>query len=98
MLTAVAVVAGLYVLWLLRTVIGVVFMAIFLAVALGPAVGYFERKLRLGRAPAIVATYISLGLAVTVIGFLVVPPIVEQTAKFIENVPEYVADLRDNDR
>jgi predicted PurR-regulated permease PerM len=79
-LTAVAVVAGLYTLWLIRTVIGVVFIAVFLAVALGPAVGFFERKLRLTRAPAIVATYISLGVAVTIIGFLVVPPIVEQTA------------------
>ena len=98
-LTAAAVVAGLYLLWLIRAVIGLVFMAIFLAVALGPAVDFFERRLQIGRALAIVATYLSLILVVvTLIGLLVVPPIVEQTAKFVENVPEYVADLRDNER
>ena len=96
-LTTVGVLAALYLLWVIRGVIGVVFMAVFLAVALGPAVDFFQGKLRLARAPAIVVTYISLGLIVTVIGFLVVPPIVEQTAKFVENVPEYVADLRDNE-
>jgi predicted PurR-regulated permease PerM len=95
-LTTVGVLGGLYLLWVIRGVIGVVFMSVFLAVALGPAVDFFQRKFRLPRAPAIVATYISLGLVATVIGFLVVPPIVEQTAKFIENVPEYVEDLGDN--
>jgi predicted PurR-regulated permease PerM len=95
-LTAVGVIGALYLLWVIRGVIGIVFMSVFLAVALGPAVDYFQRRLKLARAPAIVATYLSLGLIVTVIGFLVVPPIVEQSAKFIENVPEYVADLRDN--
>ena len=96
-LTTVGVLSGLYLLWVIRGVIGIVFMSVFLAVALGPAVDFFQRKLRLPRAPAIVATYISLGVVVTIIGFLVVPPIVEQTAKFIENVPEYVADLRDSE-
>jgi predicted PurR-regulated permease PerM len=95
-LTAVAVVAALYLLWLIRHVIAVMFMSVFLAIALGPAVDFFQRRLPIGRAPAILATYLSLLLAVVLIGFLVVPPIVEQTAKFVENVPEYVVDLRDN--
>src|SRR4051812_31799174 len=71
-------------------------MSVFLAIALGPAVDFFQRRLPIGRAAAILATYLSLLLIVVAIGFLVVPPIVEQTAKFVENVPEYVADLRDN--
>jgi predicted PurR-regulated permease PerM len=88
--------AGLYVLWLIRGVILVLFMSVFLAVALGPAVDFYQRRLRLRRAAAIGVTYITLGLIATVIALLVVPPIVEQSSKFIENVPEYVADLRDN--
>jgi predicted PurR-regulated permease PerM len=95
-LTATAVIAGLYVLWLIRYVIALFFMSVFLAVALGPAVAFFQRRLRLNRAMGIVATYLSLLLVVVAVGFLVVPPIVEQTAKFVENVPEYVADLGDN--
>jgi predicted PurR-regulated permease PerM len=97
-LTAVGVIAGLYLLWLIRGVILVVFIAVFLAVALGPAVDFWQRRLRGRRTAAIAVTYLTLLLAVTIAGFLVVPPIVEQTAKFVENVPEYVADLRDNQR
>lgn len=95
-LTAAGVIAGLYLLWLIRGVIGLVFISLFLAVALGPAVALFERRLKLNRPTAILVTYGSLLLIVVSIGFLVVPPIVEQTAKFVENVPEYVADLREN--
>jgi predicted PurR-regulated permease PerM len=95
-LTAIGVVAGLYLLWLIRGVIGVVFMAVFLAVALGPAVDWFERRVGARRSMAILLTYLSLLLTVAAIGFLVVPPIVEQTTKFVENVPEYAAQIRDN--
>jgi predicted PurR-regulated permease PerM len=96
LLTAIAVLAGLYLLWLIRGVILILFMSVFLAVALGPAVDFFQRRLRLRRVGAIAMTYFSLLLVATVIGFLVVPPIVEQSAKFIDNVPEYVQTIGDN--
>src|SRR3712207_550880 len=96
-LTTIGVVAGLYVLWLIHGVIMLVFIAIFLAVALGPAVDWYQRRLHVKRIVAIVLTYLSLLAVVTVIGLLVIPPIVEQTAKFVENVPEYVEDIGDND-
>ena len=92
-LTAIGVVAVLYLLWLIRHVIGVLFMSVFLAVALGPAVDFFQRRLRLRRGMAILSTYLSLLITVVALGFLVVPPIVEQTAKFVENVPEYINDV-----
>lgn len=96
LLTAAAVLAGLYLLWLIRGVILILFVSVFLAVALGPAVDFYQRRLRLRRIAAIGLTYVTLLLVATVIGLLVVPPIVEQTTKFVENVPEYVADLGDN--
>jgi predicted PurR-regulated permease PerM len=96
LLTAIAVFAGLYLLWLIRGVILILFMAVFLAVALGPAVDFYQRRLHLRRVAAIAVTYLNLLLVATVIGFLVVPPIVEQTVKFIDNVPEYVETLGDN--
>ena len=95
-LTAVGVVAGLYGLWLIRGVIMVLFVSVFLAVALGPAVDFYQRRLRVKRIVAIGITYLNLLLVATLIVLLVVPPIVEQTAKFIENVPEYVDDLGEN--
>src|SRR4051794_38979560 len=71
-------------------------MAVFLAVALGPAVDFYQRRLRLRRVAAIGVTYLTLLLVATVIGFLVVPPIVEQSAKFLENLPEYVDTIGNN--
>lgn len=97
-LTATAVIAGLYMLWLIRGVVMLLFLAVFLAVALGPAVDFYQRRLHVRRAVAIGVTYLTLFLVVTLLGLLVVPPIVEQTAKFVENVPEYVADLGENKR
>src|SRR3954468_4022763 len=72
-------------------------MAVFLAVALGPAVDFYQRRLRLRRVAAIGVTYLTLLLVATVIGFLVGPPIVEQSAKFVENVPEYVDTIGNNE-
>jgi predicted PurR-regulated permease PerM len=97
-LTAVAVVAGLYLLWLIRAVILILFVSVFFAVALGPAVDFYQRRLHLRRIVAIGATYLTLLLGVTLIGFLVVPPIVDETAKFVDNVPGYVDDVGHNKR
>ena len=96
LLTTAAVLGGLYLLWLIRGVILILFMAVFLAVALGPAVDFYQRRLRLKRVAAIALTYVNLLLVATVIGFLVIPPIVEQSAKFVQNVPEYVQTIGDN--
>jgi len=65
--------------------------ALFLAIALSPSVTrlarLFHSKSRvLGTALAYIAVVIVLGLVV----FLVVPPIVDQTAKFARNVPHLI--------
>ena len=94
-LVAAVVAAALYLLYRIRTVVGLVFIALFIAVALGRAVDRFER-LGLKRWLAILATYLTMLLAVFGLGLLIVPPIVSQTNKFIKNVPHYVDDLQKN--
>jgi predicted PurR-regulated permease PerM len=95
-LVAIAVVAGLYLLWLIRSVIGTLFISVFLAVALGPAVDFFQRRLHIRRGLAIGVTYVSLFVAVFGVALLVVPPIVNQTNRFVNHVPGYIDDLRNN--
>ena len=92
-LVAIAVVAALYFLWLVRSVIGMLFIAVFLAVALGPVVEFFSRR-GLKRPLAILLTYVLLLLSVFGLGLLVVPPIVNGVNDFVKNVPGYVSDLR----
>ena len=96
MLVAAAVAAALYLLYSIRSVIGLVFIAAFIAVALGRPVDFFERRLRLKRWLAILTTYLCLLGAVVVLGLLVVPPIVNETNHFVRHVPSYVDDLKEN--
>jgi predicted PurR-regulated permease PerM len=92
-LVAITVVATLYFLYLIRTVLGLLFIALFLAIALGPVVGFFVRR-KVKRSLAILLTYVMLLGSVFGLGLLVVPPIVTGVNQFVKNVPGYVDDLR----
>ena len=82
-LATLAIIAFVYLAWHIVTWI---LVAVFLALALNPAVEYIERRgLKRGYAAAIVFV---LALAAMVgLGFLVLPPLVRQVADFIEAVP-----------
>lgn len=94
-MTAVAVVAVLYFLYLIRQVLGAIFIAIFIAVALAPVVEFLVRR-KVPRSLAILLTYIALLGSVFGLGLLVVPPIVSGVNGFVDDVPGYVEDLRDS--
>ena len=94
----VATAATLALLWFLyrvRTVVALVLISVFLAVALGPAVDFFERR-RLPRAASILVVYGLIFLALFGIGLLIVSPVVEETTKLVGNVPEYIEGTRQN--
>jgi predicted PurR-regulated permease PerM len=93
--TLVALGVLLYTLYLVRSVIGLVFIAVFLAVALGPAVEH-ARRLRLPRPAAILLVFLALFLAIFVVGSLVVPPIVDEVQAFADDIPSYIQDAREN--
>jgi predicted PurR-regulated permease PerM len=93
--TLVALVVLLYVLYLVRSVLGLLCIAIFLSVALGPAVDN-ARKLKLPRAASILATFLAMFLAIFMIGLIVVPPIVNEVEAFAGDVPSYITDIRSN--
>ena len=88
-LATLAILAFVYLAWHIITWI---LVAIFLALALNPAVEKFERRgMRRGYASA---TVFLLALAANVgLGFLVLPPLVRQVTDFIQAVPDLVDDL-----
>ena len=94
-LVAIAVVAALYFLYLIRTILGLVFIAGFLAVALAPGVEFFSRH-GVPRGFAILLTYITMLASIFGVGLLVVPPIVNGVNNFVDDVPGYVDDLRNS--
>ena len=88
MLTALTLVGGLYLLWELREIIRWCAVAIFLAVALNPAVDWLDRR-RLPRALAILLVYLVLLLFIVGVGALLLPPLVEQS----QALTSFVIDL-----
>ena len=94
--TLVALGVLLYVLYLVRSVIGLLLIAVFLAVALGPAVDRAS-QMRLPRPASILAVFLGLYHAIYLIGLVVVPPIVNEVQAFAEDVPSYINDIRSND-
>ena len=79
----------LYLAW---HVISWIIIAVFLALALNPAVEFFERKgLRRGFSAA--AVFLLALAAISLLGFLVMPPLVSQVRDFIEAVPGFIDEL-----
>jgi len=94
--TLVALGVLLYTLYLVRSVIGLLLIAVFLAVALGPAVDRAS-SMKLPRPLAILTVFLALFLAIFLIGLVVVPPIVNEVEAFADDVPSYIDDIREND-
>ena len=85
----------IYCLYALRKLLMLVFIALFLAVGMDPAIRRLQGwGMKRGQAVAVIL----LG----VVGFLaafvaaVVPPLVEQVTEFATNLPDYVRDLAEN--
>jgi predicted PurR-regulated permease PerM len=88
----VAVFAILQVLWIARHILAWIFIALFLALALNPAVDRVERRLkRRGLATGIV--YLATLGVIVAIGALFIPTLVNQVNDFAHKVPEYLEDL-----
>lgn len=79
--------------YLLRQPLTWVFISAFLAIALSGPVNFLQRYMKRGIAIAIV--YLALILVPVALGALIVPSVVEQANKLIDNVPGYVADVND---
>jgi predicted PurR-regulated permease PerM len=79
----------LYLAW---HVITWILIAVFLALALNPAVEFFERRgLHRGLASAVV--FLLALAAISLLGFLLIPPLVSQVRDFIEAVPGFIDEL-----
>jgi predicted PurR-regulated permease PerM len=83
----------LEVIWIARHVISWVFIALFLALALNPAVDSLEKRLKNRRGAATAIVFFAALAAIVGIGFLFIPTLVNQVNDFANNVPDYLHDL-----
>ena len=91
-LTIVAVVLSLYVIYLLRRPLTWIFIAGFLAIALSGPVSFLQQRgLRRGLSVALV--YVGVILIPMMIFAALVPPIVEEGNNLAQSLPQYARDL-----
>jgi predicted PurR-regulated permease PerM len=79
----------------LSTVITLVVVAFFLTLALDPIVSFLTRR-ELKRPLAVSVVFAGVLVVFTLIGLLVVPPVVEQGAQLVEDAPGYVDSVLDS--
>jgi predicted PurR-regulated permease PerM len=99
-LIVIAVILGLYLIYLLRKPILWLFLATFIAVALSTPVNRLSRHMKRGFAIAVV--YFGVLLIPVLLAIIVIPPIVNQAADLARNAPRYSRDvtkyIQDNKR
>jgi predicted PurR-regulated permease PerM len=91
--TIIAVAIVLEVVWIARHVIVWILISIFLALAMNPAVDFFQRHGIRRRGLAAAVTYVLVLGALAAIGTLFVPTVVHQVSDFVGKVPDYVHDI-----
>ncbi len=94
LLTA-ATAAFIFALWTARDIVMLMYVSMLMAVGLGPMVLRIERSLapgnrRLPRAVAILVIYLALVAGLTIVGLLVIPPLVDQAQGLWRQLPELI--------
>src|SRR5512132_3381983 len=87
-----AVVAAIEFVLLAQAGLTLVMVALFLALALNPAVELAPRR-GLRRAPAVGAVYVVALAILALLGAVSIPPLVDQISKLIDALPNLVDDL-----
>ena len=89
----VCVAVTLEVIWIARHVLAWVAIALFLALALNPLVGWIQRRTHLGRGLAIGVAYILVLIVIAGVGATFVPKLTDEVNGFVQATPSYVEDL-----
>jgi predicted PurR-regulated permease PerM len=91
--TIIAVAVALELIWIARHVITWILISLFLALALNPAVEWFQRRGLRSRGVATAVTYLLTLGCFAAIGFAFVPTLVDQVNDFVQKLPDYAHDI-----
>jgi predicted PurR-regulated permease PerM len=95
-LVVVGVLAALYILYQARSVVVLLFVAVFFAIAIAPPVNWLDRR-GIPRWLAILLVYLAIAAAIFGVGLLLVPPLVDGVNDLSQDLPGYIEDLRENE-
>jgi predicted PurR-regulated permease PerM len=69
-----------------------ILIAIFFALALNPAVDWFERRIK-RRGWSVASVYVLVLAAIALIAYVFIPPLVDQVNNLVNKIPDYIDDL-----
>jgi predicted PurR-regulated permease PerM len=92
-LLVILVAVALEVVWIARGVLAWVLIALFLALALNPLVGWIERRTPLSRGLAIALAYVIVIAVIVGVGATFVPKLIDEVNGLVQALPGYVEDL-----
>jgi predicted PurR-regulated permease PerM len=79
-------------------VLTIIFVSIFLALALNPIVSWMSRRLRIrSRGRATAAAYLTVVALIAGFFALITPPLISETRDFVQDVPRIVQDFQTRD-
>jgi predicted PurR-regulated permease PerM len=87
-LRVVAVALALGFFYIVRDVIGLVFVSVILAAAFDPFIDFFEKH-KIPRAVSILVIYLILLAVISLVIVLLIPPVSEQVGQLARNLPDY---------
>jgi predicted PurR-regulated permease PerM len=93
LLIVICVAITLEVIWIARHVLAWVVIALFLALALNPLVGWIQRRTHLARGLAIGLAYILVLIVIVGVGATFVPKLTDEVNGFVQATPGYVEDV-----
>jgi predicted PurR-regulated permease PerM len=76
-----------------KQVLSWILIAIFLALALNPLADWFQRRGIKRRGYAVGIVYLLVFAAVALIGYVFIPPLVDQVNHLVNSIPDYIDDL-----
>jgi predicted PurR-regulated permease PerM len=79
----------LYFLYIVRDILVVLFIALILSSAIKPFVDWMQRK-KIPRALSMILIYFTLAIVISLIIYLIIPPMVEQIGEITKNLPRYL--------
>ncbi len=88
--------AFLYLVWRVRTIVELLLISLFFALALLPMVNAVVARTRLPRAVVILIAYVLLLASVLLFGYVVVPSLVKEVNQLSHDAPSYAHALRRN--
>lgn len=88
----------LRVIYNVRGVLILIGIAFFLALALNPPVSWLAKRITKGsRGLATGVSYLAVIGMLSLLLYFVIPPLIDQTKKFVDNAPTYIENLKNSD-